>query len=166
MTDVVLTGMSGVELCRRLREHDPRLRAVFLSGYTRELAAIDDAGLRRRLVPLRRGPGATLIDPDGRTLVDFASNDYLGLAADPRPAAAAAAFLQLEGVGAGAARLITGNHPLHEALEAALAALKGAERALLFPSGYAANVGAHPALAGAGDEVYSEALNHASLIDG
>ena len=131
-----------------------------------ELAAIDDAGLRRRLVPLRRAPGATLIEADGRALVDFASNDYLGLAADARPAAAAAELLGREGIGAGAARLITGDHPLHDALERALAALKGTERALLFPSGYAANVGALPALAGAGDAIYSDALNHASLIDG
>src|SRR5688500_4342665 len=131
-----------------------------------ELAAIDEAGLRRRLTPLRRGPSATLVEPDGRVLVDFASNDYLGLAADPRPAAAAAELLRREGVGAGAARLITGDHPAHEALERALAALKGTERALLFPSGYAANVGALPALAGAGDAIYSDALNHASLIDG
>jgi 8-amino-7-oxononanoate synthase len=131
-----------------------------------ELAAIDVAGLRRRLAPLRRAPGGILVTPDGRALVDFASNDYLGLAADPRPAAAAAAFLEREGVGAGAARLIAGNHPLHEALERALAEHAGTERALLFPSGYAANVGALPALAGAGDAIYSDALNHASLIDG
>jgi 8-amino-7-oxononanoate synthase len=131
-----------------------------------ELAALDDATLRRRLRPLRRLPGATLRDADGRTLVDFASNDYLGLAADPRVADAAARALAEVGVGAGAARLISGDDPLHERLERALATLKGTERALLFASGYAANVGAIPALAGREDAVYSDALNHASIVDG
>ncbi len=99
-------------------------------------------------------------------VTDFASNDYLGLADDPRIAQAAAAALTARGVGAGAARLITGDDPAHGALERALAELKGTERALLFSSGYAANVGALSALAGADDVIYSDALNHASLIDG
>ena len=131
-----------------------------------ELAAIDAAALRRRLRPVVRGADATLLTADGARLVDFASNDYLGLAADPRPAAAAAEQLASEGLGAGAARLISGDHPLHHQLEAALAALKGAPRALLFGSGWAANAGAIPALARHGDAIYSDALNHASLIDG
>jgi 8-amino-7-oxononanoate synthase len=99
-------------------------------------------------------------------MVDFSSNDYLGLAGDPRIAAAAADALREHGTGAAAARLICGNHPLHETLETELAALKGARAALLFPTGYAANVGAIPALVGRGDAVYGDALNHASLIDG
>jgi 8-amino-7-oxononanoate synthase len=103
---------------------------------------------------------------DGRRVVDFSSNDYLGLAADPRLAEAAACALRTEGTGGTSARLISGNHALHERLENELARLKGARAALLFPSGYAANVGAIPALAGRGDAVYSDALNHASLIDG
>ncbi len=127
-----------------------------------ELAVLDAAGLRRTLRPRARGDAAA----DGGRLLDFASNDYLGLAADPRPAAAAASLLAREGLGAGSARLIGGDHPEHHALEADLAALKGAEAALLFPSGYAANTGALPALAGAGDVIYSDALNHASLVDG
>jgi 8-amino-7-oxononanoate synthase len=131
-----------------------------------ELAAIDAAGLRRTLRPLTRVDGATVRDAEGRTLVDFASNDYLGLAADPRPAAAAAEALAAGGVGAGAARLISGDHPAHHALEDALAALKRTERALLFASGWAANAGALPALAGREDAIYADALNHASLIDG
>jgi 8-amino-7-oxononanoate synthase len=132
----------------------------------RELAAIDAAALRRRLRPVVRHADATLLGADGARLVDFASNDYLGLAADPRPAAAAAEQLACEGLGAGAARLISGDHPLHHQLEAALAALKGTPRTLLFGSGWAANAGAIPALAGPGDAIYSDALNHASLIDG
>jgi 8-amino-7-oxononanoate synthase len=103
---------------------------------------------------------------DGRRVVDFASNDYLGLAADPRLATAARDALHEVGMGAGSARLVTGDDPLHERLEGALAALKGTERALLFSSGYAANVGVIPALAGRDDAVYSDALNHASIVDG
>jgi len=131
-----------------------------------DLDALDALGLRRRLRPAERGAGSTRRAAGEHALVDFASNDYLGLAADPRPAAAAAAVLAREGLGAGAARLLGGDHPLHHALERALAALKGAERALLFPSGYAANTGALPALAGAGDAIYSDALNDASIVDG
>jgi 8-amino-7-oxononanoate synthase len=130
-----------------------------------ELGAIDAAALRRRLRPMQRVDGATLVAGD-RRLVDFASNDYLGLATDPRVAQSAVTALRDGGVGAGAARLITGDHPLHERLEAALAALKGTARALLFPSGYAANVGTIPALAGRDDVIYSDALNHASIVDG
>ncbi len=123
-----------------------------------ELAALDAAGLRRALRPRARTSGPRMLD--------FASNDYLGLAADPRPAAAAAALLAREGLGAGSARLIGGDHPEYHALEAELAALKGADAALCFASGYAANTGTIPALAGAGDVIYSDALNHASIVDG
>jgi 8-amino-7-oxononanoate synthase len=98
--------------------------------------------------------------------IDLGSNDYLGLASDPRIADAAAAALRTAGTGAAAARLITGHHELHDALERALARLMGTEAALLFPSGYMANVGAIPALVGRGDAIYSDLLNHASLIDG
>jgi 8-amino-7-oxononanoate synthase len=118
-----------------------------------DLAALDRAGLRRRL--RLREPGA----------VDFSSNDYLGLASDPRLAAAVIEALRDNPLGAGAARLISGNHPLHETLERELAAFKGAEAALLFGSGYLANVGTIPALVGRRDVIYADALNHASLID-
>ncbi|HEY0777381.1 MAG TPA: aminotransferase class I/II-fold pyridoxal phosphate-dependent enzyme, partial [Gemmatirosa sp.] len=136
---------------------DPHGRASLDAQLGAALASLDAAGLRRRLRPARAG---------GRRLLDFASNDYLGLAADPRPAAAAAAVLAREGLGAGSARLIGGDHVEHHALEADLAALKRADAALLFPSGYAANTGALPALTGAGDVIYSDALNHASIVDG
>ncbi|WP_373068734.1 8-amino-7-oxononanoate synthase [Gemmatimonas sp.] len=130
-----------------------------------ELQALQSAGLRRTLRQVhQRRAGTVLLN--GERVADFASNDYLGLAADPRMSRAASAVLQAEGVGAGAARLISGNHPIHEALERALARFKGCERALLFPSGYMANVGAIPALVGPGDVIYSDALSHASLIDG
>ena len=102
----------------------------------------------------------------GERAYDFASNDYLGLASDYRVARAASAVLQAEGTGAGAARLITGHHPVHESLERELARFKKVDRALLFPTGYMANVGTIPALAERGDVIYSDELNHASLIDG
>jgi 8-amino-7-oxononanoate synthase len=130
-----------------------------------DLAALERAGLRRslRAVDARRGAEVRV---DGGPAVDFSSNDYLGLAGDPRVADAAARALRECGTGAAAARLISGSHPLHEELERALADWKRAPAALLFPSGYAANTGAIPALVGRGDAVYSDALNHASLIDG
>ena len=130
-----------------------------------ELQQLSERGLRRALRAVRqRRAGTVLID--GERIADFASNDYLGLAADPRLARATAAVLESEGTGAAAARLISGNHPVHEALERELATFKHCARALLFPSGYMANVGAIPALVGPDDVVYSDALNHASLIDG
>ncbi|MES2524534.1 MAG: 8-amino-7-oxononanoate synthase [Gemmatimonadota bacterium] len=130
-----------------------------------ELESLQAAGLRRTLRAVhQRRAGTVLLH--GERIADFASNDYLGLAADHRVARAAMAVLQAEGTGAGAARLISGHHPVHETLERELAAFKGTERALLFPSGYMANIGAIPALVGADDVIYSDALNHASLIDG
>lgn len=129
------------------------------------LAELDRAGLRRAMRGVERGAGAEVVS-GGRTVTDFSSNDYLGLAADRRIAQAAAHALVKAGTGAGAARLISGNHPLHERLEREIAAFKQAPAALLFSSGYAANTGAIPALAGRGDALYSDALNHASLIDG
>jgi 8-amino-7-oxononanoate synthase len=130
-----------------------------------ELQVLQSAGLRRTLRQVhQRRAGTVLLNSE--RIADFASNDYLGLASDPRLARAATAVLQAEGVGAGAARLISGNHPLHEALERALARFKGCEHALLFPSGYMANIGAIPALVGPGDVIYSDSLSHASLIDG
>ena len=129
------------------------------------LSWLDEAGLRRRGRSIHRETGG-IVRVDGRRLVDFSSNDYLGLAADPRLARAAGEALAAEGMGAGAARLISGTHPLHEQLEGELAKLAGTEAALLFANGYAANTGAIQALAGRGDVLYSDSLNHASLIDG
>jgi 8-amino-7-oxononanoate synthase len=130
-----------------------------------ELQDLTTRGLRRALRAVRQRRAGTVL-LDGERIADFASNDYLGLAADPRLARAAAAVLESEGTGAGAARLISGNHPVHDALERELAAFKHCARALLFPSGYMVNVGAIPALVGPEDVLYSDALNHASLIDG
>jgi 8-amino-7-oxononanoate synthase len=131
----------------------------------RELTELASAGLLRTLreVGPRLGPHLTV---DGRPVVDFSSNDYLGLASDARVRQALVEALRQDGAGATASRSLGGNHQAHEALERDAARRKGTEAALLFPSGYAANVGALPALAGEGDALYSDALNHASIIDG
>ena len=102
----------------------------------------------------------------GEALLNFSSNDYLGLAAEPALREAARAALAVHGVGTGASRLVVGDTSAHRRLEARLAAFERAEAALLFNSGYAANVGTLQALVGPEDAVFSDALNHASLIDG
>ncbi len=112
-----------------------------------------------------RGPEGTLA-PDGRPVVSFASNDYLGLTAHPAVVAAAHDALDRWGAGSGSARLIVGARPIHSELERELAAWKRAERAALFPTGFAANLGVLTALAGPGVLVCSDELNHASIIDG
>ncbi len=101
----------------------------------------------------------------GRDVVSFASNDYLGLSAHPLVLSAAREALDRWGAGARSARLIVGTRPIHEQLEAALATWKQTEAALLFPTGYMANLGAITAFAGPGIRVLSDALNHASIID-
>ncbi len=130
-----------------------------------ELEALDERGLRRFLEPLESPQGA-VIRVGGEALLNFSSNDYLGLAAEPALRAAAAAALEVHGVGSGASRLVVGDTSAHQRLEARLAAFERAEAALLFNSGYAANVGTLQALVGPEDAVFSDALNHASLIDG
>ncbi len=130
-----------------------------------DLAELRSNGLERTLRTAGRRNGAVVETQHGRA-VDFSSNDYLGLASDPRLIDAMFRALREHAVGAAAARLITGNNPEHELLEAALARFFGAERALLFSSGYAANAGIIPALVRRGDVIFADALNHASLIDG
>jgi 8-amino-7-oxononanoate synthase len=125
------------------------------------LADLEAADLRRRL---RHRDSAAGRLADG--LVNLASNDYLGLAADPRVAEAAAEAARTWGAGSGASRLVTGGTALHRELEQALAAWKGAEDCVVFSSGYLANTGTIGALVGPGDAVASDALNHASIVDG
>jgi 8-amino-7-oxononanoate synthase len=98
--------------------------------------------------------------------VSFASNDYLGLTRHPAVAAAAHEAIDRWGTGSGASRLVVGSRPVHDDLEAALAAWKGAEAALLFPTGYAANVGVLTTFGTTGTRVLSDELNHASIVDG
>jgi 8-amino-7-oxononanoate synthase len=129
------------------------------------LADLDAAHLRRSAWEVQDlGDGLAL--EAGRARILLASNDYLGLSRHPDLARAIGEAASQRGAGAGAARLITGTGPSHRQAEAAAAAFVGAEAALLFSSGYLANLGALPALVGPGDLVVSDALNHASLIDG
>ncbi|MGH9000164.1 MAG: aminotransferase class I/II-fold pyridoxal phosphate-dependent enzyme, partial [Acidimicrobiia bacterium] len=130
-----------------------------------ELARLDRDGLRRRVRPVQSGAGPEVIVGERRVL-SLASNNYLGLATHPEVTAAAAEAASSYGVGAGSARLIAGGLGLHDELEARLAAFKGTEDAVLFSSGYLANLGTIAALVGRGDAVFSDALNHASIIDG
>jgi glycine C-acetyltransferase/8-amino-7-oxononanoate synthase len=129
------------------------------------LDELESSGLRRRL-RLIEGPQGAEVVLDGSPVLLLCSNNYLGLADHPRLRRAAAdAALEL-GTGAGASRLISGSMTIHAELESRLAEFKGAQAALLFGSGYLANTGTVAALAGRGDVVFSDALNHASIIDG
>jgi 8-amino-7-oxononanoate synthase len=129
------------------------------------LADLEAKGLRRGLEPIGPAQGP-VVEVGGRRLVNLCSNDYLGLAFDERLRRAAADAALQAGAGSGASRLVAGDLPLHGALERALAGFHGAESALLFNSGYHANAGLPPALVGRGDAVFSDVLNHASIVDG
>lgn len=146
--------------------------------FDQELAQLRAAHLarqRRQVMPLKAP--ADLSDDeealrgthyliDGQARLSFGSNDYLGLSQHPALIVAAQQAAARYGVGATASPLVCGHSPAHEALELELAALVGLPRALYFYAGYAANVGIIPALVGRGDAVFSDALNHACLIDG
>ncbi|MGH2768616.1 MAG: aminotransferase class I/II-fold pyridoxal phosphate-dependent enzyme, partial [Actinomycetota bacterium] len=136
-----------------------------LEWCAQELADLERAGLRRAPVTLS-GPQDPEVELQGRRVVLACSNNYLGLASDPRLRRAAAESSRGWGAGSGASRLVSGTTELHLGLERALAAHKGCEEALLFSSGYLANVGTIAALVGEGDAVFSDELNHASIIDG
>lgn len=130
-----------------------------------ELVALERSGLCRRLRRIDPLPGGKCL-VDGRECWNFSTNDYLGLAADPRLAQAAVQALQTTGSGSRASPLVSGRTHWHERLEDQLARFKKSEAALLFSSGYAANVGTVAALVGPGDIVWCDRLNHASLVDG
>ncbi|MBI1993257.1 MAG: 8-amino-7-oxononanoate synthase [Deltaproteobacteria bacterium] len=130
-----------------------------------ELKRLKQQGLYRKLRQVEGEQGATLM-LDGREVLNFSSNNYLGLANHPALRAAAIQAIERYGCGSGASRLISGNMTLHEELEAKIAALKGTEAALVFNSGYQANIGILSVLADEGDVILSDALNHASIIDG
>jgi 8-amino-7-oxononanoate synthase len=129
-----------------------------------ELDALQAAGLRRtrRTLDLPCGPQARV---DGRSLISFCSNDYLGLAKDPALIEAACLGARSWGVGSGASHLVSGHLTPHATLEQKLADFTGFARALLFSTGYMANLGIVPALVGRKDAVFADRLNHASLID-
>ena len=130
-----------------------------------EFATIEQAGLRRYLRTVMSAPTGT-INLDGRDVVLLGSNNYLGLSMHPEVVAAAVEATQIFGTGASGSRLISGNSELYTTLESNLAKMKGTEVALVFSSGYAANTSVIPLLAGEGDLILSDALNHASIIDG
>ncbi|GLP83918.1 8-amino-7-oxononanoate synthase [Mycobacterium antarcticum] len=126
------------------------------------LAWLDEIEQQRRTAGLRRSLRARQVSEGG---LDLASNDYLGLSRHPRVVEGAVRALQTWGAGSTGSRLVTGNTALHEDFEIALAEFLGAESALVFSSGYTANLGAVVALSGAGSLVVSDALTHASLVD-
>ncbi len=130
-----------------------------------EYAELKQAGLLRHLRTVMSAPTGRII-LDGREVINLASNNYLGLSTHPKVIEAAVEAIRAFGTGASGSRLISGNSELYATLEAALAAAKGTEAALVFSSGYAANTGAIPVLADERALILSDALNHASIIDG
>lgn len=135
-----------------------------MERWTRELAELEASGLKRTLRTVDgQGPRAVV---DGREVLLLCSNNYLGLAGHPALLEAAAAATWRYGAGSGASRLVSGTLPPHARLEERLAEFKGTEAALLFNSGFAANTGILQGLFGPADVIFSDELNHASLIDG
>jgi 8-amino-7-oxononanoate synthase len=130
-----------------------------------DLADIDNQALRRVRRSLQSvcGPHAVV---EGRPMLAFCSNDYLGLAGEPALAAALRSGVERWGTGSGASHLVSGHYGVHDELEARLAEAVGCERALYFSTGYMANTGVAPALVGRGDAIFADRLNHASLVDG
>jgi len=129
------------------------------------LGELERLGLSRRL-RMVSGPQGPRVVLDGKPVLLLCSNNYLGLADHPRVREAAAEAAMRWGVGAGASRLVSGTMTIHRRLEERLARWEGSEACLLFGSGYLANIGTIGALAGAGDTVFSDELNHASIVDG
>lgn len=131
-----------------------RATAIRASGQWRAPRDLDGAGPHAKLAA------------DGRAVVSFASNDYLGLTHHPRVVSAAHDAVERWGAGSGSARLIVGSRPVHHDLEVELATWKQTDAAVLFSTGYQANVGVLATLGGAGSRIFSDELNHASIIDG
>ena len=136
-----------------------------LDWITAGLHSLDNQGLRRKLSTRNSSYLGQTIRLNGQDLIAFASNDYLGLAAEALVPAVHRA-IDTVGWGSGASPLICGHGAIHAELERQLALFEGTDAALLFPSGFAANLGSITALAGRGDAIYSDAKNHASIIDG
>jgi 8-amino-7-oxononanoate synthase len=130
-----------------------------------KLAALESESLRRTLAETMREDGVWVVR-EGRRLLSFSCNDYLALTRHPKVKAAAIAAIEQYGTGAGASRLITGNHPLYGELESRLSRIKGTEAACVFGSGYLANAGIIPVVAGSRDLVLVDELSHACLWAG
>jgi 8-amino-7-oxononanoate synthase len=141
------------------------LSGILENSLRAELERLGQDGLRRSLRVIESAQAGRVMY-EGRDVIMLSSNNYLGLAAHPRVKQAAIAATERYGVGSGASRLVAGNLEPVRQLEANLARLKGAEAALVFGSGYLANLGTITALMGPGDTIFSDELNHASLIDG
>ena len=141
------------------------MTASWLDEFPARIAELDQAHLRRQRRVVIPESGARL-SVDGHSMLAFCSNDYLGLATHPTLVQAACDGAQAFGVGAGGSPLVSGHSAANAALEQELAAFVGLPRALYFYAGYATNTGIIPALVGAGDAIFSDALNHACLIDG
>jgi 8-amino-7-oxononanoate synthase len=137
-----------------------------LSAFARKkLDALESRSLRRTLTPTRRLEGPW-VERGGKRLLSFSCNDYLNLTTHPAVKAASAKAVEAYGTGAGASRLVTGDHPLLGELEMRLARLKGTEAACLFSSGYMANLGAIPTFVGPGDAIFIDETSHACLWAG
>src|SRR5271168_47669 len=136
-----------------------------MSEIGQRLEELERLGLTRRM-RLISGPQGPTVLVDGKPLLLLCSNNYLGLADHPRVREAAADAAMRWGVGAGSSRLVSGTMTIHRRLEERLADFEASEACVLFGSGYLANVGVIGALAGRGDTVFSDELNHASIIDG
>lgn len=136
-----------------------------MSDIAERLAELEELGLSRRL-RLVSGPQGPTVLLDGKPVLLLCSNNYLGLADHPRVREAAAEAAMRWGAGAGASRLISGTMTIHRRLEERLASFEHSEACVLFGSGYLANLGVIGALAGRGDLVFSDELNHASIVDG
>ena len=131
----------------------------------KELAKLKEKGLYSNIRTLSSAQGAWVV-VDGKKVLNFCSNNYLGLANHPKLIAAAKSAIDTYGVGPGAVRTIAGTMDLHTELEKRIAAFKGVESAITFQSGFTANTGTIQALVGKNDIIFSDALNHASIIDG
>lgn len=136
-----------------------------LKWVQQELDSLKKAGLYNRIRTISSAQGAWLV-VDGKKVLNFCSNNYLGLANHPQTVQAAKKYIDQYGVGPAAVRSIAGTTDLHLELEKRLAAFKGVEAAITFQSGFAANLATIPALVGKDDVIFSDELNHASIIDG
>lgn len=133
--------------------------------FERELRQLEEKHLFRRLTTVDSYQGPRVVI-NGKSMLLLCSNDYLGLAGHPALRRAACEAVERYGFGSGASRFVSGTSTIHEELEQELARFKNTESALVFNSGYAANTGIIPAVAGTGDVILSDSLNHASIIDG
>src|SRR5213076_2415429 len=165
--EVVGSPSSGRSAEHGLRHRDawPGRGRIAMDELQARLDDLRDQGLYRKL-RLVSGPQGPRVLLNGKPVLLLCSNNYLGLADHPRVRQAAADAAMRWGAGAGASRLVSGNMTVHRRLESELSDFKGSQTCLLFGSGYLANAGIVSALAREGDVVFSDSLNHASIVDG